>query len=38
VGCDVFAKKTVRIPTEIIEVCRQRLWRYDDALGMDLRR
>lgn len=27
----VFAKKTVRTPTEIIEVCRQRLRRYDDA-------
>jgi phage-related protein len=27
----VFAKKTARAPTEIIEVCRQRLRRYDDA-------
>jgi phage-related protein len=27
----VFAKKTVRTPTENIEVCRQRLRRYDDA-------
>ena len=28
---EVFAKKTARAPTEIIEVCRQRLRRYDDA-------
>jgi len=27
----VFAKKTARTPTQIIEVCRQRLRRYDDA-------
>jgi phage-related protein len=27
----VFAKKTARAPTEIIEVCRQRLRRYDYA-------
>lgn len=27
----VFAKKTARTPTRIIEVCRQRLRRYDDA-------
>jgi phage-related protein len=28
---EVFAKKTARVSTEIIEVCRQRLRRYDDA-------
>ena len=28
---EVFAKKTARVLTEIIEVCRQRLRRYDDA-------
>lgn len=28
---EVFAKKTVRVPAEIIEVCRRRLRRYDDA-------
>jgi phage-related protein len=27
----VFAKKTAKAPREIIEVCRQRLKRYDDA-------
>lgn len=27
----VFAKKTARAPTATIEVCRQRLRRYDDA-------
>ncbi len=27
----VFSKKTTRTPTEIIEVLRQRLRRYDDA-------
>ena len=27
----VFAKKTVKTPAEIIEVCAQRLRRYDDA-------
>lgn len=28
---EVFAKKTARVSTEIIDVCRQRLRRYDDA-------
>src|SRR5262245_52864001 len=28
---EVFAKQTARTPTETIEVCRQRLRRYDDA-------
>jgi phage-related protein len=28
---EVFAKKTARVSAEIIEVCRQRLRRYDDA-------
>ena len=28
---EVFAKKTGRVSAEIIEVCRQRLRRYDDA-------
>jgi phage-related protein len=28
---EVFAKTTARVPTEIIEVCRQRLRRYDNA-------
>ena len=27
----VFAKKTARTPQEIVEVCRERLRRYDDA-------
>jgi phage-related protein len=30
---EVFAKKTARVSAEIIEVCRQRLRRYDDAQG-----
>jgi phage-related protein len=28
---EVFAKKSAKMPSEIIETCRQRLKRYDDA-------
>jgi phage-related protein len=30
---DVFAKKTRTTPRKVIEVCRERLRRYDEAAG-----
>jgi len=30
---EIFAKKTTRTPRRVIDVCRERLARYDDAGG-----
>lgn len=30
---EIFAKKTTRTPQKVVDVCRQRLKRYDDADG-----
>jgi phage-related protein len=30
---EIFAKKTARTPQKVVDVCRQRLKRYDDAGG-----
>jgi phage-related protein len=29
----VFSKRTRATPREVIDVCRKRLWEYDDASG-----